>query len=77
MVVRNEAPPHIVPIERLNAYQARWTIRARVTAKCDMKVFSNARGDGAPPLRGIEAERRASALVATCREGNTGTFNFQ
>ena len=44
--VRNEAPPNITPIASLNAYQARWTIRARVTSKSEMRRFSNARGEG-------------------------------
>ena len=45
-VARNEAPPRLVPISSLNAYQNRWTIRARVTARSDMRRFQNSRGEG-------------------------------
>jgi len=33
-------------ISNLNMYQNRWTIRARVTNKTDIKTWSNARGEG-------------------------------
>ncbi|KAG8907990.1 Replication factor A protein 1 [Tulasnella sp. 403] len=36
----------LYPIENLSPYQNKWTIKARVTHKSDMKHFSNARGDG-------------------------------
>eukprot|EP00884_Botryococcus_braunii_P015981 jgi/Botrbrau1/3066/Bobra.0070s0059.1 len=45
-IVRNEAPPKLMPIASLNSYQNRWTIRARVTQKSDVRRFSNARGEG-------------------------------
>ncbi|CAN0451210.1 unnamed protein product, partial [Hapterophycus canaliculatus] len=35
-----------VPISALNPYQNRWTIKARVTKKGDMRAWSNARGEG-------------------------------
>ncbi|KAL7413747.1 hypothetical protein BDY24DRAFT_414880 [Mrakia frigida] len=36
----------LYPIEGLSPYQNKWTIKARVTQKSDVKVWSNARGEG-------------------------------
>lgn len=45
-VARNEAPAGIMPINALNSYQNRWTIKARVTNKSEIRRYSNARGEG-------------------------------
>lgn len=45
-ILKNEAPARIVPISALNPYQGRWAIKARVTAKGDLRRYNNARGDG-------------------------------
>ncbi|KAF4377891.1 hypothetical protein F8388_018492 [Cannabis sativa] len=45
-VAKNEAPARIIPISALNPYQGRWTIKARVTAKGELRHYNNARGDG-------------------------------
>eukprot|EP00824_Muranothrix_gubernata_P012816 TRINITY_DN269_c2_g1_i1.p2 TRINITY_DN269_c2_g1~~TRINITY_DN269_c2_g1_i1.p2 ORF type:complete len:674 (-),score=142.68 TRINITY_DN269_c2_g1_i1:320-2305(-) len=37
---------HVFPISSLNPYQNRWTIKARVTKKEDIKRWSNQRGEG-------------------------------
>ncbi|KAJ1928650.1 Replication factor A protein 1 [Tieghemiomyces parasiticus] len=41
------APPAVIcPIRSLNPYQNKWTIRARVVHKSDMRFWNNARGEG-------------------------------
>ncbi|MQM01942.1 hypothetical protein Taro_034700 [Colocasia esculenta] len=45
-IAKNEAPPRIVPIASLNPYQGRWTIKARVTSKGDLRRYNNPRGEG-------------------------------
>lgn len=45
-VARNEAPPRIIPINALSPYSGRWTIKARVTNKSELRLYSNPRGEG-------------------------------
>ncbi|MCO5550688.1 hypothetical protein L7F22_004178 [Adiantum nelumboides] len=45
-IAKNEAAARIVPIAALNPYQGRWTIKARVTSKGDIRRFNNAKGEG-------------------------------
>ncbi|GKY95854.1 hypothetical protein MPSEU_000546000 [Mayamaea pseudoterrestris] len=37
---------HLTPIAGLNMYNNRWTIRARVTTKSDIRTWRNAKGEG-------------------------------
>ncbi|KAI3862722.1 hypothetical protein MKX03_002014 [Papaver bracteatum] len=45
-VAKNEAPARIIPIAALNPYLSRWTIKARVTSKKELRRFTNDRGEG-------------------------------
>lgn len=44
--VASEPTSHVVPISSLKAYQTRWTIKARVTAKTVVKHWNNDKGSG-------------------------------
>lgn len=45
-VTKSSSGMPVYPIEALSPYQNKWTIKARVTLKTDIKHWSNARGDG-------------------------------
>ncbi|KAG0479184.1 hypothetical protein HPP92_013903 [Vanilla planifolia] len=45
-IAKNETSARIIPISALNPYQGKWTIKARVTSKGELRLYNNARGDG-------------------------------
>lgn len=45
-IAKNEAPAVIFPISRLNPFQGRWTIKARVSSKGELRAYNNPKGDG-------------------------------
>ena len=46
VTARDDSHINLMPIDALNSYQNRWTVKARVTAKTPIKRYSNARGEG-------------------------------
>jgi replication factor A1 len=52
------------PIDSLNPYQNRWTIKARITSKGEMKSWNNARGSGT--LFKIELLDDRGGEIAAC-----------
>lgn len=45
-VVREGGEAGVVPISALNPYSTKWTIKARLTSKSDVRKFTNAKGEG-------------------------------
>jgi len=45
-VVQNKSNVNTVPINSLNPYQNKWTIKAQVSQKSQVRTWSNARGEG-------------------------------
>lgn len=45
-IVRDEGNAMVTPIRDINPYSNKWTIKARVTRKAEIKRWSNAKGEG-------------------------------
>ncbi|XP_070700384.1 replication protein A 70 kDa DNA-binding subunit-like [Pempheris klunzingeri] len=41
-----DSSTNVIPIAKLNPYQSKWTVRARVTNKSSIRNWSNSRGEG-------------------------------
>jgi len=63
-IAKAEAGGTFQPIDSLNPYQNRWTIKARITSKGDMKSWNNARGSGT--LFKIELLDDRGGEIAAC-----------
>jgi hypothetical protein len=63
-VARNESSGRTLPLNQLNPYQNRWTIKVRVTSKSDIKTYHNDRGEGKLCSFDVMDEARARAAAA-------------
>ena len=75
-IVRSQAvPSQYTAIKDLNLYQNRWTIRARVVSKGELKSWSNAKGEGT--LFSVELMDESCDIRATFfKEAADKFYNF-
>ncbi len=69
-----QATDSVVPMNQLTIYTQKWTIRARVVSKSEMRTFRNAKGEG--QLMTIElVDQRKSEMRATFFGGAAQKFH--
>ena len=73
-IARNEGPLSIMPINSLNSYQNRWTIKARVTNKSDIRRYVSFLGWLLAFQEGLACGRssRCLASIGTVQQGERG-----
>ncbi|RCV15552.1 hypothetical protein SETIT_3G065300v2 [Setaria italica] len=71
-VTKNEATRAAVPVAQLNPYQERWTIKARVASKTDLRHFNNPRGPG--KVFSFDLLDASGEIRATCFNAQADQF---
>lgn len=77
---------NVVPISAINPYSSKWTIKARITAKSDIRKWSNARGEGTlfsidlldshgGEIRGTFFKEACEKFYPMLQEGKVYTFS--
>lgn len=71
-IVRDDSNMNITPIKEINPYSNKWTIKARVTKKSDIRSWNNAKGSGTlfsiDLLDNEGTEIRATFFKETCEK---------
>jgi len=85
-VVRDAGGGNYMPISALNPYANRWTIKARVTSKSDLKTWANNKGEGTlfsidlldsqgSEIRATFFKETAQKYFSKIQEGKVYTFS--
>eukprot|EP00658_Telonema_sp_P-2_P010126 TRINITY_DN13816_c0_g1_i1.p1 TRINITY_DN13816_c0_g1~~TRINITY_DN13816_c0_g1_i1.p1 ORF type:complete len:503 (+),score=154.78 TRINITY_DN13816_c0_g1_i1:161-1669(+) len=68
-VMQNSSSANTVPISSLNPYQNRWTIKAQISQKSQIRTWSNSRGEGKLFSMTLRDDQGGEIRCTTFKEG--------